>query len=190
MPACPVCDTDNPQTAVECASCGRVLRRPTEVPGFAPPIEGLDPTLHAAAAEVHVERVPELEPTAVATRSLRAPEERLEVERTPYEANGAPQNWSAGPLELDRGRDEDQGPRTAPPVDSGACPWCGAASSSAVCDSCGRHRARHFAPPIPPPDAPARAAASDAVLCPACFARVPPDARCPECGVPLPVREA
>src|SRR5712671_2366959 len=187
MPACPVCDTDNPQTAVECASCGRVLRRATEVPGFAPPMEGLDPTLHAAA-EVQVERVPELEPTAVATRSLRAPEERLEVERTPYEASGAPQNWSAGPLELDRGRDEDQDPRTAPPVDSGACPWCGAASSSAVCDSCGRHRARHFAPPIPPPDAPVRAA-SDPVLCPACFARVAPGARCDECGVPLPVRE-
>ena len=187
MPACPVCDTDNPLTAVECASCGRVLRRPTEVPGFAPPIDGLDPTLHAAA-EVDVERVPELEPTAVATRSLRAPEERLEVERTPYEASGAAQNWSAGPLELERGREEDQGPRTAPPVDSGACPWCGAVSSSAVCDSCGRHRARHFAAPLPPPDAPA--SALDAVMCPACFARVAAGARCAECGVPLPVREA
>ena len=187
MPACPVCDTDNPLTAVECASCGRVLRRPTEVPGFAPPIDGLDPTLHAAA-EVDVERVPELEPTAVATRSLRAPEERLEVERTPYEASGAAQNWSAGPLELERGREEDQGPRTAPPVDSGACPWCGAVSSSAVCDSCGRHRARHFAAPLPPPDAPS--SALDAVMCPACFARVAAGARCAECGVPLPVREA
>src|SRR2546421_353060 len=97
MPACPVCDTDNPQTAIECANCGRVLRRPTEVPGFAPPVEGLDPTLHAAA-EVDVERVPELEPTAVAPRSLRAPEERLGVERTPYEASGARCEEGGAPL--------------------------------------------------------------------------------------------
>ena len=187
MPACPVCDTDNPQTAVECANCGRVLRRPTEVPGFAPPVDGLEPTLHAAA-EAQVERVPELEPTAVAPRSLRAPEERLEVERTPYEASGDPQNWSPGPLELESGRDEDTDPRTPPPVDSGACPWCGAVSASALCDSCGRQRARYFAPPLPAPDA--QASAGDAVLCPACFARVAPGARCAECGVPLPVRQA
>lgn len=187
MPACPLCETDNPATAVECASCGRVLRRPTEVPGFAPPVEGLQPTLHGAA-DAQVERVPELEPTAVATRSLRAPEERLEIERTPYEVGGAAQNWSAGPLELESGREEDGGARTAAPVDSGACPWCGASSESAVCDACGRHRARFFAPPLPPPDA--QAPAGDAVLCPACFARVAPGARCVECGVPLPVRGA
>src|SRR5712664_913394 len=97
MDACPVCETDNSVTAVECAGCGKVLRRPTEVPGFAPPIDGLEPTL-------------------LASRSLRAPEERLEVERTPYETNGAAQNWTAGPLELDRGREEDPDPLAAPPI--------------------------------------------------------------------------
>jgi hypothetical protein len=187
MPACPVCETDNPLTAVECASCGKVLRRPTEVPGFAPPIDGLERTLHDPA-EAPVGQVPDLEQTALASRSLRAPEEPLEVERTRLEANGAPENWSPGPLELERGRDEDQGPRTPAPVDSGACPWCGAAGSSAVCDSCGRHRARFFAPPLPPPDASARPPPT-ILLCPACFARVPAGVRCAECGVPLPVRE-
>src|SRR5258706_7087057 len=118
MPACPLCETDNPATAVECASCGRVLRRPTEVPGFAPPVEGLQPTLHGAA-DAQVERVPELEPTAVATRSLRAPEERLEVERTPYEVGGAAQNWSAGALELERRPGQDGGRR--PPAPAAFC---------------------------------------------------------------------
>lgn len=187
MPACPVCETDNPTSAVECASCGRALRRPTEVPGFAPPIEGLEPTLQSAA-EARVERLADLEQTAVAPRSLRAPEERLEVERTPYEADGAASNWAAGPLELDRGRVQDEDPRIEAPVDSGVCPFCGAASDRAVCDSCGRHRARLFVPPLPPPDAPQPEA--DGVLCPACFARVAAGARCGECGVPLPVREA
>src|SRR6266849_4430005 len=135
MAACPVCETDNPLTAVECAGCGKVLRRPTEVPGFAPPIDGLEPTLQAA---------------------VDAPDERVEVERTPHETNGAAQNWTAGPLELDRGREEDPDPRAAPP--------------------------------LPPPDAEPRQI--DVVLCPACFARVAAEARCAECGVPLPVRDA
>jgi len=154
MDACPVCETDNPETAVECAGCGTVLRRPSEVPGFAPPLEGLEPTLQPAV-EAHVERVPELEQTALASRSLRVPDERLEVERTPHEGNGAASNWTAGPLELDRGREDDPGAR-----------------------------------PLPPPDEPEAAPQGDAVLCPACFARVAPGARCAECGVPLPIRTA
>jgi len=185
MPACPVCDTDNPQNAVECANCGRVLRRPTDVPGFAPPIEGLEETLHAPE-EAAVEPLPGLEETALSPRSLPVPEERLAVERTEHEVDGAEANWTPGPLDLETGRDEDADPRTAAPIDSGACPWCGAASSSAVCDSCGRHRARYFVSPIPPPEAKARQ--PEAVLCPACFARVAAAERCAECGVPLPVR--
>ena len=78
MPACPVCDTDNPQSAVECASCGRVLRRPTDVPDFAPPIEGLEGTLHAPA-DAAVEALHELEQTALSSRSLQVAEERLAV---------------------------------------------------------------------------------------------------------------
>jgi|SRR5919199_2704982 hypothetical protein len=186
MAACPVCDTDNPQTAVECAGCGRVLRRATEVPGFAPAIDGLEPTQHAEAAG-SVEPLADLERTAVASPGLRVPQEQLEVERTPHAAGSGQTNWMPGPLELERGRDEDEGPRASPPTDSGTCPWCGAASTGAICDSCGRHRARFFAPPRSPADR--AAASSDAVLCPACFARVAPGLRCAECGVPLPVRE-
>ena len=185
MPACPVCDSDNPQTAVECASCGRVLRKPTEVPGFAPPVEGLEETLHAPV-DAAVQELQALEQPAVAPRSLRVPEERLAVEGTAHEDEGEWTNWTPGPLDLETGRDEDAGPRTAAPVDSGVCPWCGAASSSAVCDSCGRHRARYFVSPLPPPDA--EAPQPEAVLCPACFARVVAAARCAECGVPLPLR--
>ncbi len=187
MPACPVCDTDNPVTAVECESCGKALRRGSEVPGFAPALVGLEHTLQDAA-EVQVDRLPELELTALASRSLRAPLERLEVERTPFEPDpAAPVAWSAGPLELDTGREPEDGARTPAPIDAGECPWCGAASGDAVCGSCGRHRARHFAPPIPPPDG--AAPGGEHVLCPACFARVADAIRCAECGVPLPIRE-
>src|SRR5712691_8801253 len=132
MVACPVCETDNPLTAVECAGCGKVLRRPTEVPGFAPPIDGLEPTLQAAV-DAPVERVPELEQTALASRSLRVPEGRLEVERTVHETNGEAQNWIAGPLELDRGREEDPGPRAAPPASRASPPR--RAAPNAACHS-------------------------------------------------------
>ncbi|HYV65788.1 MAG TPA: hypothetical protein VE964_06070, partial [Myxococcales bacterium] len=100
--------------------------------------------------------------------------------------DGAAPNWTPGPLELDNGRDEDADPRVGPPVDSGACPLCGAASASAVCDSCGHHRARYFVAPLPPPDAQVPEEVS--ILCPACFARVAAAPRCAECGVPLPLR--
>jgi hypothetical protein len=162
-------------------SCGKVLRKASSVPGFAPALDGLEPTLQEPADAV-LERLPGLEPTMVASRDVRIVEERLPVERTPHESNGAPVNWVPGRFELETGRASDSAQRTAPP-ESGTCPWCGAESSAAVCDACGRHRARYAA-------AEADAATStDTILCPACLARVSAGIRCVECGVPLPARD-
>ena len=183
MPACPVCETENPANAVECARCGRVLRSAADVPGFAPPIEGFEPTLQEPA-RVDVEQVPGLEPTQVASPGLRVTAERLAVERTPHESNGAPVQWVPGQMEIERGREAHSGERTPAPAESDRCPWCGAISQSAVCDTCGRARARSLA--ASERDA---ARAGDFVLCPACLARVFPGVRCVECGVPLPARD-
>ena len=185
MLRCPVCETSNGDDAVECAQCGRQLRRASEVPGFAPPVAGLEPTL-PETVEAPADPLPDLEPTAVASARLRAPQERLEVERTPIEADpAAPQTWTAGGLELESGRDVDTDERTPVPADEGTCPWCGAQSSAALCNSCGRPRSRYLA--SPPRDE--AAGEQDSVLCPACFSRVAAGARCVECGVPLPLRE-
>ena len=183
MPACPVCETENPANAVECASCGRVLRSAAEVPGFAPPVEGFESTMQEPV-RVDVEPVPGLEGTQVASPGLRVTAERLAVERTPHESNGAPVQWVPGQLEIERGREAQSGERTPAPAESDRCPWCGATSPSAVCDTCGRARARYLAASVR--DA---ARAGDFVLCPACLARVFPGVRCVECGVPLPARD-
>src|SRR5918911_1660557 len=178
MPACPVCETENPASAVECVRCGKVLRKASSVPGFAPALDGLEPTLQEPADAV-LERLPGLEPTMVASRDVRIVEERLPVERTPHESNGAPVNWVPGQFELDRGREPAIGERTPAPANGSTCPWCGADSTSAVCDACGRSGTRYTAESD-------KAASTETILCPGCLARVPPHIRCEECGVPLP----
>src|ERR671939_583336 len=104
MPACPVCETDNSASAVECTSCGKVLRKASTVAGFAPAIDGLERTLQEPADAV-VEPLPGLEPTFVASQQVRIVDERLPVERTPHESNGAPVNWVPGQLEIETGRE-------------------------------------------------------------------------------------
>ena len=183
MPTCPVCETENPGNAVECTRCGKVLRSAADVPGFAPAIDGLEPTLQAPA-HVDVEPIPGLEGTQLASPGLRVTAERLPVERTPHEWNGAPVNWVAGHLEIERGRELPSTERTPAPSDAGRCPWCGAISSGLLCDTCGRARALYSA--ASERDAPK---ADDTVLCPACLARVFPGVRCVECGVLLRARE-
>jgi len=178
-----MCETENPGNAVECTSCGKPLRKATEVPGFAPPIEGLEHTLQQAV-EVDVEPVPGLEETRVALPGLRVTAERLAVERTPHVSNGGAVNWVAGQLEIEPGRAADSGERTPAPSESGRCPWCGSISAGAVCDTCGRARARYSVAAQRDP-----AKTGETVLCPACLARVFPGARCLECGVPLPARD-
>jgi hypothetical protein len=126
-----MCETDNPANAVECASCGRVLRNASGVPGFAPPIEGLEPTLQDAA-RVDVEPLPGLEGTMVASPGLPVRAEQLEVERTAHESNGAPVNWVPGQLEIERGRETESRRRAATPGngapvqdgDNVLCPAC------------------------------------------------------------------
>jgi hypothetical protein len=155
MPACPVCETENPGNAVECAGCGKVLRNAASIPGFAPPIEGLEPTLQEAA-QTDVEPLPGLELTAVGSRDVEIAEEHLPVERTPHASNGAPVNWVPGELDLESGREIDVGPRTprnAAPSDADApkstetilCPACLARVFPGIrCVECGV--------PLPPRD--------------------------------------
>jgi len=182
---CPLCETENADDLAECASCGKQLHTDAELLDDVMPIEGLEETLcdpwetESALAET----LPDLEQTQVARRDLRIQEERVPgVERTQLESDeSVPSFWSAGSVELELGREQDLDPRTEKPQDTGTCPWCGAAAAGAVCDSCGRRRARYT-------EAPAAAAArqsDDTILCPACFTRVADGPRCVECGVPF-----
>ena len=182
---CAVCETDNLEDASECAGCGSPIAAPGSSEPDGPPLPGLERT-HAAAVEVEVDAIAGLEATGIDSRGLEIETEEVPgVERTRLEADpAAASNWTAD-VDLDPGREPKSSERTAPPPESATCPFCGVASLGAVCDACGRRKARFTAAsPL------ARVAASgETRLCPSCFARVPSGPRCEECGVPFPVQE-
>jgi hypothetical protein len=187
---CPICETVNAEDASECATCGRRLFSDADLLEDVAAIDGLEQTIHdpSESATGPIPVIAELEQTQIARRDLAVVEEMVPgVERTPIEADpNVASFWSTGNLELDVDRAPDDGQRTPAPQDTGICPWCSAPAQDAVCDNCGRRRSRFTAP------APVRATPGvqgDDVMCPACFARVPPGARCIECGVPFPVVE-
>jgi hypothetical protein len=169
---CPVCEAENRDDAPECSGCGKMLQAAEEgAPAEAAPIDGLESTRLEQDAEAP------LQWTAGA----------LELERTALEADpAAPSSWG-GEVEIDRGRDEDGEPRTPAPEETATCPWCGFAALGAVCDNCGRRKARFATPP--PAEAPRAQGGGETVSCPSCFARVPKAARCSDCGLPFPVQE-
>ena len=180
---CPLCETDNPEGAAECAGCGKAFA--TAAPPDLPldPVPGLEQTVLAPdRAEAAPDPVPGLERTQLARRDLRIVEERVaDVEQTQLESDpAATQFWSGGVTEVDLGREADDGARTPAPLDDGTCPWCRAPATGAVCDACGRRRSRYSVAPVP---AAAAAGSEETQLCPACFARVPIGPRCVECGV-------
>lgn len=184
---CAVCETDNLEDASECAGCGSPLPALDSNEPDAPVLPGLERT-HAAAVDVEVDAMAGLEATGIASRDLEVEAEALPgVEPTRLKADPAvPSNWTAAAdLDLDLGREPQTSERTPPPPESATCPFCGAASLDAVCDHCGRRKARYTAAsPL------ARVAAlGETRLCPSCFARVPGGPRCEECGVPFPVQE-
>jgi hypothetical protein len=186
---CPLCETENPGDAAECANCGKQLHTDAELLEDVSPIEGLEETLRdpAESATGHIDTLADLQQTQLASRDLRIQDELVPgVERTQLTADeSAPSNWTVGNVDLDMGRERDLEPRTARPQDTGTCPWCGAAAAGAVCDACGRRRSRYTTAPA----AAVAATSEETVLCPACFSRVPAGARCGECGVPFGPRE-
>lgn len=186
---CPLCETENPDGAPECASCGKVFPHapPLDLPVSLVP--GLEQTLLTGNAvdapdDSSLGLVPGLEQTQVARRDLAIAEEPVEgVEGTQVQQDPeATQFWSGGVTAVELGREPDDGARTPLPVDDGTCPWCHAPATGLVCDSCGRRRSRYS---TAAPQATA-AASGETQLCPACFARVPVGPRCVECGVRFP----
>lgn len=190
MPHCPICETDNEDDAFACATCGKSLAPDANRVEEVPRIDGLEQTLHdpLESAAGAVQLLPDLEQTLLARRDLRVTVEPVPgVEHTQIEPDpDAISHWSPESVELDLGREPDDGQRTPAPTDDGTCPRCGKPATGVVCDNCGRRRSRYLAPAAAAQQA---RASEDTVLCPACFARVPTGARCIECGVPFAVVE-
>jgi hypothetical protein len=185
---CPVCETEN--QGAQCITCGTVLDPPQGLEFDVTPIEGLEATqLAPADLAVHVEPLPGVEHTQlgpqmdVAQHWTAGP---IALERTGHEpVADAPAGAGAG-LDLDLGREQDAGERTPAPTETAVCPFCGTPSLDAICDVCGR---RKFRPGAAAEDATPVAASGDTRVCPSCFARVPKEVRCSDCGMPFPLSE-
>ena len=188
---CPVCETENHDDAVECETCGKSLFAVLEQIPEVQLIEGLEETVRDPLESVGgaAETMADLERTQLARRDLRVVEEVVPgVEHTQVDFDPEVASLWGGGVTLDDDRAADDGVRTLAPEVTDVCPWCGVQSEGAVCDSCGRRKARYSAPPAAVAQV-RRRGDDDTVLCPACFAKVPPGVRCEECGVPFPVRE-
>src|SRR5438105_854857 len=185
---CPVCETENADDAADCGNCGKILATEAALFADVEPVPGLELTLQRPV-ETETQTLAELEQTQLAPKDLPVQEEHVPgVEYTQLEQDpAAPLNWTPGNTPIDLGRELDDGERTPAPQDTGTCPWCGAVSTDAVCDACGRRRSRYTAAAAVV--AVALTGREDNVMCPACFARVPPGPRCTECGTPFPVPE-
>jgi hypothetical protein len=188
---CPVCDAENPDTAAECRLCGKALLL-EELPEPAVAVEllsGLERTSVEAASGPSVALpFPELERTSVSAPGLKVDIQPIEVQRSEViaPATGAAPFWDTAPPDLTLDRALDDGVRTPSPAGDGLCAYCGEYSLDALCANCGQRRDRFTSPPPPPRASPAGPDGAERLLCPACFARVPPGPRCVECGVSFP----
>lgn len=184
---CPVCDAENPETALECQLCGKELLR-EEPPAPEPePLSGLERTgAEVAPDEVGAAPFEGLERTSVSAPGLRVDVQPIEVMRSEAAApEGAAPFWDPATPDLTLDRAADDGVRTPAPAGDGLCAYCGEYSLDALCANCGQRRDR-FASPTPQRAPAPRSGGAERLLCPACFARVPPGPRCIECGVPFP----
>jgi hypothetical protein len=124
--------------------------------------------------------------------------EPLQVERAEQGPPGPLQPfWTPGLDALDTGREPDGLPPTVYSEENAICVWCGTPAPRAVCENCGRRRTRGRGSELDKArqgrgaGGPVGAQTLEPItmLCPACFTRVPREARCPECRAPLPVEE-
>lgn len=189
---CPLCELSNDDAALECAQCGRALLTFSEGGADVAPIEGLTlSSFSGETARAQADEVVEgLEQTRFDPVRLAAVE-ALPVEQTALaQEPGRPLAFEPGTLELETGREADDGARTAAPEENGSCPYCGVVSAGKLCDGCGRRRTRYAAAPATAGPALRRQRRDgDDDFCPNCFGKIVWAAKCPECGVPLPLRE-
>jgi hypothetical protein len=187
---CPVCDAENLDDSPECIGCGKELPSHAKGGGVAAPPEGLEMTQVAPPdLAARIEPLAGLERTAFPDEPAAQPQWTagpLPLERTLHEVGDGAQGAWSGPIEVDRAREPDIGERTPLPTETAICPWCGTASLDAVCDACGRRKARFAGPEA---EVERRLRTEEIVTCPACFARVAREMRCSDCGVPFPLQE-
>jgi hypothetical protein len=188
MILCPVCEHSQP-AAGECAQCGAwVGPRPAAAPVVVAPMAEVERTeLAGAKAAVSVDRMIDLDATRLASGPDLPTEAVPELERTRAAAVGAvaPQPIA----ELERGRNEDNGPRTAVSAGPVVCRYCKTPQGEgAICERCGMRLPR-VAKAAAPGVAGKKSGPAESTRCRACGAPAKVGARCGDCGREVPAPE-
>lgn len=175
MIVCPVCEHPQPHGA-ECDVCGRSLPAAAAAARASgvPPVEGLEPTLHAPA-EAGTDRVADVEPTLHAPAG-EVPWEPLELEATRCEAVDVEVLPAPG-VERTGVEPPDDVPTAVPAFV--ACRYCRttAVPGERICSRCGMRL------PVFGPAAAERS--HEPRLC-SCGLPVPGPGACPGCGARAP----
>jgi hypothetical protein len=136
---CPVCEWEAEDQAVDCEQCGRVLRSAASAVRFAPPVDGLEATLHPRI-DVPVETIAGLEPTALDEGGIPLPDDHIEVEPTQLDTPAYRSSSRTGKVELEPGREEDLPPRSrqlCPACFGRVLPYFDAVRGVLRCSECG-----------------------------------------------------
>src|SRR3989442_1677162 len=149
---CPVCDADNLDDSPECTSCGKTFPSRAGDGGAAAALEELEMTQVASADEaVRAEPLAGLEHTRLQEDRVAQPQwtgGALPLDRTKSRGDAGVRGGGRGDIELAPGGERERGGRTPVPTETATCPWCGTASLGAICDACGRRKARFAEPPL------------------------------------------
>jgi methionyl-tRNA synthetase len=186
MIVCPICENAQAQGDT-CEVCGRVLAvRPVqETPVLE--MDGLEQTRLERAAEAAAAPMPELELTAQRSGPDLPGMAFPDLERTQRPPADEVPILPMDEIEL--GRAEDDGQRTAVPTGQVTCRYCRhVQADGAICEACGMRLPRVAAPA----EKAARPGLDDDVwgVCPKCGSRAKVGRRCGECGVVMQMPEA
>ncbi|MCP3101689.1 hypothetical protein LZ198_22685 [Myxococcus sp. K15C18031901] len=181
MIICPVCDHVQPE-GTECDVCGK--RFPSDVATAAPVVATLpelELTPHSGGRDaVEAAPLPELDLTRLRSGPDLPAQLVPDLELTQNGATGAvPVEQLA---ELDTGRAQDDGVRTAAVVGSVVCRYCrNVQAAGLLCDNCGMRLPRTRA--AAPAAVQAVGGDDDWKPCPTCHTPMRPGRVCGECGV-------
>jgi hypothetical protein len=187
MIVCPICENTQAQGDT-CDVCGKVLvvHPVQEAPILE--VDGLEQTRLEAAADAPVAPLAEIELTAQRPGPDLPGMAFPDLERTQRPPAG--DDMPVLPLdEMDLGRAEDDGQRTAAPTGQVSCRYCRHVQAEGViCEACGMRLPRFAAAAVKG----AGPALDDDVwgVCPKCGSRAKVGRRCGECGVVMQMPEA
>lgn len=178
MIVCPVCEHQQ-LSGFECENCGKQLAQKNVASAPVQVLPELEQTrVVAAGLNVAVQALPELERTQMQAGPDLPAQRVADLEATASGKVGAVQ---VAPVpELDLGREQDDGQRTAAPTGSVMCRYCrNVQAAGLLCEKCGMRLPRAAVAPVA---AKGPAVEGEWTRCRDCGSRAKFNTRCGNCG--------